>query len=211
MQHVEPEERQLVVVGRAATADGGVGPTLNPARPLEFLETVLDAARSREHLAPERAAELEELSDGQGQRSSARSISSSRSVRCRECEVVAITKYNWYHASARCTSSFACMNREKSGFINVEELMAQVTLERARRLLRRPMPEMHRVGTEVRTRCFLTCGRNEETGIGPSRSRRTIRRRSGGAIDAGCGQGGNLVSLCDLMKPGEQRRREATR
>ena len=138
-----------------------------------------------------------------GQRSSARSTSSSRSVRCRECEVVAITKYNRYHASTSCTSSSACMNREKSGFINIEELMAQVSLERAVSYYGITMPEIRRIGTEVRTRCFLTCGRHAETGdralaIQPDHPAKIWR-----CHEAGCGRGGNLVSLCDLMKPGD--------
>jgi len=65
------------------------------------------------------------------------------------------------------------------------------------------LPEMQRVGSEVRMRCFLKLwakGRDWAAGAGDP------GRPSGedmAVFEAGCGRGGNLVSLCDLMKPGE--------
>ncbi len=81
--------------------------------------------------------------------------------------------------------------------------MAQVPLEQAVSYYGITMPEIRRIGTEVRTRCFLNCGRHAETGdralaIQPDHPAKIWR-----CHEAGCGRGGNLVSLCDLMKPGD--------
>ena len=87
-------------------------------------------------------------------------------------------------------------------FVNVEALMQQVSLERAVAFYRVELPEIHRIGDEIRMRCFLNCGRGEETGeralsIQPEHPAKIWR-----CHQSGCGKGGNLVSLCDLMKPG---------
>ena len=81
--------------------------------------------------------------------------------------------------------------------------MAQVTLEQAISYYGIAMPEIRRIGTEVRTRCFLNCGRHAETGdralaIQPDHPAKIWR-----CHESGCGRGGNLVSLCDLMKAGD--------
>ena len=57
-----------------------------------------------------------------------------------------------------------CMAGEKPGFVNVDELMRQVTFEQAAAYYGVALPEIHRVGNEIRTRCFLNCGRREQTG-----------------------------------------------
>ena len=93
-------------------------------------------------------------------------------------------------------------------FVNVESLMQQVSLEQAVAFYRIELPEIHRIGEEIRMRCFLNCGRGEETGeralsIQPEHPAKIWR-----CHQAGCGKGGNLVSLCDLMKPGATCRRE---
>jgi hypothetical protein len=95
------------------------------------------------------------------------------------------------------------MGQQKSGFVNVEALMAEVSLEQAAAYYRVELPEIRRIGNEVRMRCFLNCGRTDETGdralaIQPDHPAKIWR-----CHEAGCGRGGNLVSLCDLMKPGE--------
>jgi len=95
------------------------------------------------------------------------------------------------------------MGRERSGFIKVEDLIAQVPFERAAEYYGVQLPEVRRIGDEIRLRCFLNCGRSAETGdralsIQPEHSAKIWR-----CHHAGCGRGGNLVSLCDLMKPGE--------
>ena len=55
------------------------------------------------------------------------------------------------------------MPPEKKSFINVDELMPQVSVEQAATFYRVPLPELHRVGRETRSRCFLHCGRTGET------------------------------------------------
>ena len=81
--------------------------------------------------------------------------------------------------------------------------MAQVTLEQAAAYYGIALPEMQRVGSEVRMRCFLNCGRKEETGQRALAIQAEHRAKIWRCFEAGCGRGGNLVSLCDLMKPGE--------
>ena len=95
------------------------------------------------------------------------------------------------------------MGRERAGFVNVDELMAQVSLERAVSYYGVELPEIRRIGEEIRIRCFLNCGRSGETGdraisIQPEHKAKIWR-----CHEAGCGRGGNLVSLCDFLKPGE--------
>ena len=87
-------------------------------------------------------------------------------------------------------------------FVNVEELIQQVSIEQAAAFYRVELPEIHRIGDEIRMRCFLNCGRGEDTGnralsIQPDHPAKIWR-----CHQSGCGRGGNLVSLCDLMKPG---------
>src|ERR1700692_686380 len=56
------------------------------------------------------------------------------------------------------------MPAEKKSFINVDELMPRVGVEQAAAYYGAALPELKRVGAEVRTRCFLNCGRTCETG-----------------------------------------------
>ncbi len=94
------------------------------------------------------------------------------------------------------------MARQRHGYINVDELLPQVTLEQVAAYYAAPLPDLKRVGEEVRTRCFLLCGRRGETGD------RALAIKVGDPVKRwrchqyGCGKGGNLVSLCDLLKPG---------
>jgi len=53
---------------------------------------------------------------------------------------------------------------KKSSFVKVDELMPQVTLEQTAAFYGVQLPELHKVGSETRTRCFLNCGRPQETG-----------------------------------------------
>ncbi|MBT6155981.1 MAG: hypothetical protein HOK71_09710 [Planctomycetaceae bacterium] len=94
------------------------------------------------------------------------------------------------------------MSERKSSFVQIDELQGRVDIETACRFYGVDPEPLERVGRDIRTQCFLNCGKSEETG------NRAI------AIDAnspvkrwrchqyGCGKGGNLVTLCDLLKPG---------
>src|SRR5205807_9367732 len=65
------------------------------------------------------------------------------------------------------------------------------------------LPELKRVGAEVRTRCFLNCGRTCETGDRVLAIQAEHAARQWKCFHGGCGKSGNLIALCDLLKPGE--------
>src|SRR5437764_1085884 len=56
------------------------------------------------------------------------------------------------------------MPSERKPFVNVDELMPQVSLDQAARYYGVLLPELHRVGNETRTACFLNCGKDKATG-----------------------------------------------
>jgi hypothetical protein len=94
------------------------------------------------------------------------------------------------------------MPERKSSFIKVDELLPEVSLEQAANFYGVTLPEMRRVGDEIRMRCFLACGRSEETGD------RAIAVQVENPVKPWkchvyeCQKGGNLIGLCDLMAPG---------
>jgi hypothetical protein len=90
----------------------------------------------------------------------------------------------------------------KRAFINVDELMPQVCLEQVAAFYGATLPEIRRVGEETRLRCFLACGRAEETGDRALAIRADEPTKPWRCHQYGCGKGGNLVGLCDLLKPG---------
>jgi len=95
------------------------------------------------------------------------------------------------------------MKSERSGFVKIEELMAKVSLEQVVAFYGVEMPEIRRVGEEVRMKCFLNCGRKGETGERALAIQVEHAAKIWRCFEAGCGKGGNLVSLCDYLKPGE--------
>src|SRR4051812_25700786 len=95
------------------------------------------------------------------------------------------------------------MSSEKKSFVNVDELLPQITIEQAAAFYGVALPELHRVGSETRTRCFLNCGKTAETGERALAIQAEHPARQWHCHQYGCGKGGNLVSLCDLLKPGD--------
>lgn len=91
---------------------------------------------------------------------------------------------------------------EKKGFINVDELMPQVSLEQAANFYGVALPDLKKIGSETRTACFLTCGKQTPTGDRALAIQEGDPAKKWHCHQYGCGKGGNLVSLCDLMKPG---------
>ena len=91
---------------------------------------------------------------------------------------------------------------KRSGFINVDELIPQVTLEQVAAYYGVPLPELKRVGQETRTRCFLACGRIEETGDRALSIQTDHPIKQWKCFQYGCTKSGNLVALMDLLKPG---------
>ncbi|MGD9649057.1 MAG: hypothetical protein AB7U73_25325, partial [Pirellulales bacterium] len=65
------------------------------------------------------------------------------------------------------------------------------------------LPELKRIGNETRMRCFLNCGRSEPTGERALAIQADTATKVWKCFQYGCGKGGNLIGLCDLMKSGE--------
>ena len=95
-----------------------------------------------------------------------------------------------------------CMNHKGEGYVNVDELMPQITVDQAAQFYGVVLSELQQVGKEIRTRCFLNCGRAEETGDRALAIRADSPAKQWKCHQYDCGKGGNLVSMCDLMKPG---------
>lgn len=92
---------------------------------------------------------------------------------------------------------------EKKSFVNVEELMSQVSLEQAAMYYGISLPDLKRLGSETRTACFLACGKAAATGDRALAIQADDPAKKWHCHQYGCGKGGNLISLCDLMKPGD--------
>ena len=107
-----------------------------------------------------------------------------------------------YHCTVYFASIFRCMAGEKQGYINADELMRQVTFEQAVAFYGVKLPEIHRVGNEIRTRCFLNCGQGCETGDRALAIQAEHPAKIWRSHQYGCGKGGNLISMCDFLKPG---------
>lgn len=95
------------------------------------------------------------------------------------------------------------MGTERSGFVNVDALMREVSFEQVLAHFDVPSTDIHRVGGEIRMRCMLNCGRAEETGDRAIAIQADHTAKLWRCFHAGCGRGGNLVSLIDYLLPGE--------
>ena len=97
---------------------------------------------------------------------------------------------------------FPCTIMEKKPFIKVDELMPLVSLPQAAGFYGVELPQLHAAGSETRARCFLTCGKTHDTGDRALAIQADHPAKQWHCHQYGCGKSGNLVSLCDLMKPG---------
>jgi 5S rRNA maturation endonuclease (ribonuclease M5) len=95
------------------------------------------------------------------------------------------------------------MPPEKKTFVNVDELMPQITLEQAASFYGVPLPELKKVGNETRSACFLVCGKKEPTGDRALAIQTGSPTKNWYCHQYGCGKSGNLVSMCDLLKVGD--------
>lgn len=95
------------------------------------------------------------------------------------------------------------MPQRKSTYIDVQALLPQVTLEQAAAFYGVTLPEVKRIGREIRMRCFLNCGRTAETGDRALAIQAESATKIWKCFNYGCTKGGNLVGICDLLKPGE--------
>ncbi|MCH7726497.1 MAG: hypothetical protein IH991_08475 [Planctomycetes bacterium] len=94
------------------------------------------------------------------------------------------------------------MTAEKHSFINVDELLPQIGIEQVVAYYGAKLPELHRVGTEIRTKCFLNCGKTKETGERALAIKADDPATKWRCHQYGCTKGGNLIGICDLLKPG---------
>lgn len=95
------------------------------------------------------------------------------------------------------------MAERNRAFINVDELMPLLTVEQVAAYYEVPLPELKRIGDETRARCFLNCGRTQETGDRALAIQEGHPAKQWQCHQYGCAKNGNLVSLCDLLKPGQ--------
>lgn len=80
--------------------------------------------------------------------------------------------------------------------------MREVSFEQVAAYYGAALPALHRIGNEVRTQCFLNCGREGETGERALAIQADHPAKLWRCHQSGCGRGGNLVTLCDYLKPG---------
>jgi 5S rRNA maturation endonuclease (ribonuclease M5) len=96
------------------------------------------------------------------------------------------------------------MNHPKHAFVNIDELSRSISIEQVLTHFGLVHEIAHRTGNEIRTRCFLNCGKSEPTGD------RALAIKDEDVKRWCCHQytcphkaGGNLVGLIDLVLPGE--------
>src|SRR5437868_7096707 len=90
----------------------------------------------------------------------------------------------------------------RTGYINVDELMPQVTLEQVAAYYGTPLPDLKHIANETRTKCFLACGRTHETGERALSIQTDHPAKQWKCFQYGCTKSGNLIALMDLLKPG---------
>ncbi|HQR05662.1 MAG TPA: hypothetical protein PLN21_02515 [Gemmatales bacterium] len=95
------------------------------------------------------------------------------------------------------------MTPENSRYINVDELMPQITLTQVASYYGMTLPELKRIGNETRTACFLNCGKTCDTGDRALAIQEGHPAKQWHCHQYECHRSGNLVSLLDLVKPGE--------
>jgi len=81
--------------------------------------------------------------------------------------------------------------------------MQEVSVEQVAAFYGIVLPELQRRGDEIRAKCFLACGFGEPTGNRALAINAADPAKKWKCHQYGCGKGGNLVSLCDLIRPGE--------
>jgi 5S rRNA maturation endonuclease (ribonuclease M5) len=89
------------------------------------------------------------------------------------------------------------------GYINVDELTPRATVEQIAAHYGVQLPELKRLGDETRARCFLACGRTQETGDRALAIQTDHPGKQWQCHEYGCGKNGNLLGLMDLLKPGD--------
>ena len=95
--------------------------------------------------------------------------------------------------------------QEKTGFVNVDELQDQITVGDVLQFYGVDPGQVHRTQRELRMQCVLNCGKEEPTGdralaieLDGVKRWKCHQYQDGQA----CSRSGNLVGLCDLLRPG---------
>src|SRR5207302_986708 len=143
------------VVTESALAGGGITPPTHPAGGAQPLQTLLHAPLGGERIR-ERRTQLQKLPDGQ--RAPVEGLEDVAVPRGDKAEGGACHA-RWWSLHSRPSFHQISMAPEKKTFINVDELMPQLSLEDVARHYGVLLPELHRIGSETRARCFLTCGK----------------------------------------------------
>ena len=91
---------------------------------------------------------------------------------------------------------------ERRRYVNVDELMPKISVEDALSFYGADPGAIHQVGCEIRMRCVLNCGKTEETGDRAIAINADDPAKKWRCHQYGCGKGGNLVGMCDLLKTG---------
>ncbi len=87
-------------------------------------------------------------------------------------------------------------------FIKVDDLLPRITVPQVIAYYGAELPELKKVGQETRFKCILACGKAEETGPRAIAIQDQNPVKPWKCHQYGCDKGGNLVSFCDLLKPG---------
>lgn len=95
------------------------------------------------------------------------------------------------------------MPGEKPSYINVDELMPQVSLEQMASFYGITLPELKRIGHETRSACFINCGKQTETGDRAMAIQEGHPAKQWHCHQYECHKSGNLISLIDMVKPGD--------
>lgn len=95
------------------------------------------------------------------------------------------------------------MPTEKAPYINVDDLMTQVSLDQVASFYGLTLPELKRIGHETRTACFLNCGKQSETGNRALAIQEGHPAKQWHCHQYECHKSGNLISLMDMVKPGD--------
>lgn len=90
-----------------------------------------------------------------------------------------------------------------TSFVPVDDLLPKISIEDVCRFYGVPLPELRRIGDEIRTACFLNCGKPQETGDRALAIQAEDPTTRWYCHQYGCGKKGNLVGICDLLKEGE--------
>ena len=199
VEHPVASRRELVVV-RRCKAGAGVGPASHPACIAQALQAATEQTIVGERL-PECSAILQKPDGGkrraaQGGCDLAISLSPYGAGRM-DCHLGALS-YSVHRVFAR---NLACMNRQRKGWVNVEPLIEQVSIEQAARYYGIAL-QLERTTGEVRTRCFLNCGKTQETSdraMAIDMDRKRFR-----CHHYGCTAGGGLLDLMFRMKHGQE-------